>query len=159
MFNNYDLFILKLGSTYLESELTDIGEYRRRTLSRCNSSFNYTNALQQQKLNQLNQSPSFEMNIQNNGDLANGTMASTNLLQIPNSNYLQIPRHSRSSIRRSSLRNSQRRYSKSKLLASIDSGNSGEHFGSNGIAPPVINLNESPNENLIESCITEVEAK
>lgn len=84
------------GSIYLESELTDIAEYRRRTLSRCNSSFQ-------------SQSPGF-ISLYTNGP--NGT----SFVQIQNPNYLQIPNVRRPSTRKSSTqsRRESRRLSSNK---------------------------------------------
>ena len=65
-------------STYLDSDLTDVGEYRRRTLSRCSTGFNsHKNSI--------------------TGWYSNEGRSS---LSNQNPNYLQIPRVSRSSVRR-----------------------------------------------------------
>lgn len=129
-----------LGSTYIESELTNLGDYRRRTLSRCNSSFNYQAAQsQQQQASQhggklSHQSNSFEMNS-SNGDLMNRSHTNSNVLQIPNPHYLQIPRHSSSSLRRTSLRRQSRRFSRVRML-SVESA--AEHTDS------FMNINQNP---------------
>lgn len=177
------------GSTYLESELTDIGEYRRRTLSRCNSSFNYGN---QQPLVQQPGQPSNVAVVENESSLCNKAPGvHTNQLQIPSSNHLQIPRLSRASIRRSSLRNSRRlskKFAEFPPAESIINLNKSNRRNSNqnsnvpviqtpattSINSNLLNIqpthlhhhhhhhlniqsHQQPNENLIESCISEVD--
>lgn len=65
-------------STYLESELTDIGEYRRRTLSRCSSG----------------------LNSHKNSIVGSYSNVGRNSISNQNPNYLQIPRVNRNSVRR-----------------------------------------------------------
>ena len=87
-------------STFFETDFSDIGEYRRRTLSRCHSGFN----------SQKNSIIAFYNNNSN---------STRNSFSNQNPNFLQIPRYSRSSVRRIS--NQSRR---SSYLISRRSSNS-----------------------------------
>lgn len=170
--------------------MTNIGDYRRRTLSRCNSSLNYGNALAQlQQQHQQQQSASSQQQQSSSsssgnhsklthqpssldsggGDSLNRSITNSNLLQIPNPNYLQIPRLSRASLRNQSLRRNSRRLSRMRML-SVESGGNNEDIlaavacnGMNSLhlpipASPTTSSFKTMHENLMESCITEAES-
>ncbi|RNA14426.1 dispatched -like protein, partial [Brachionus plicatilis] len=84
-------------STYLESDLTDIGEYRRRTLSRCSTGVNsHKNSI--------------------SGWYSNAGRSS---LSNQNPNYLQIPRVSRNSVRRISTQSRRSSMMHSRRLSNV----------------------------------------
>lgn len=176
-FNIFIFFQNIIGSTYLESELTNIGDYRRRTLSRCNSSLNYANNTtlpQSSGQSRLIHQPN-SLDAANTSEAINRSNTNSNLLQIPNPNYLQIPRLSRTSLHRNqSLRRNSRRLSKIRML-SVES-NEDHAAASSTLAAAPSNSTSSANtstsipattsfsvskpvhENLLESCINESES-